>query len=473
MTKKEDIMKKNIVMNMIFYNKMKQVKDKFILLHPQKRMKEFDNNYWKLVYILQYKLFNEKKSHYKILVYSKYGAELHYNNLHRICGFQKTVFVQLMDFFDKQNVVKALRSENGGRSYSPGGGNYSSRATIYYIPLQLVLEMEKCDTNVGFTGECIEVTTNKNNLFFKKKEKKVEEQIEEKINIYGDDRKFITDWERIDMMRIENICYDEQMFLELAKTNHIYDPEGELQRCIESGKIGSVKLNHGRVFRYGWNRLKKCLRPSVLYEGEHVEQGFDFHCADFKMMAVLAWILKDKYNLKEKELDDFTNDVKGDFYQTFIEWAKIKYKIVLKREVVKESLLRFRNSTNASKRFKEEFMFERQFFEEKYPNLTKSLLYNYKEIQDKNCISVHCQNVEGYIVHELILPRLEGVVSKPFSMCDAIWIKESDINKANKVEKIALDQYDWLIKSLKYDSVYFEDQEEKKIFEQLKNILAA
>lgn len=463
-------MNKNIVLNKIFYNKMNQVKDKFVSIHPVKRMKEFDNNYWKLVYILQFKLFDQKKMHYKVMAHSKYGAELHYDNLYAVCGFQKKLFKDLLDFFDEQNAVKALRSENGGRSYTPGGGNYSARATIYYIPLQLVVEMEKCDTNLGYSGECIQITTNKNNLFFKEKEKKVE-QVEE-VNIYGDNRK-PTVWERIDMMRIENICYDEQMFLQIAKENNIYDPEGELQRCIESGKIGGVKLNHGRVFRYGWNRLKKCLRKAVLYQGEHVDQIYDFHCADFKMMAVLGWLLKDKYKLNEKELDDFTKDVESDFYQVFIDWALKKYKVVLDRDVVKDGLLRFRNSTNKAKQINEEFMYQRQFFNEKYPNLTNNLLYNYKEIQDKNCISVHCQNVEGYIVHELILPKLEDLLSDPFSMCDAIWVKISDLIKKNQVEKIINDQFNWLIRSLRERSISFDTDEDKQNFKQLVGILAA
>lgn len=464
MTRKEDIMTKKVVLNKVFYDKMKSVKDKFTLEHPQKRMKQFDNNYWKLVYILQRRLFDEKRSHYKVSVYSKYGAELQYKNLLHVSGFRQEVFRDLMDFFDDQNVVKALRSADGGRSYTPGGGKFTARATIYYIPLQIVMQMQKCDTNEGYAGECIEITTNKNNVFFKKKVKQVEVEKEEKVNIYGDE-KHITSWQRIDMMRIENICYDEEMFLQIARENKIADPEGELKKCKESGKIGGVTINHGRVFRYGWNRLKKCLRPSVLYEGEHVVQGFDFHCADFKMMAVLGWILKDKYNLKEEDLNNFTDDVRDNIYDVFIEWAKKKYKVILDKEVVKDGLLKFRNSTNEVKRFKEDFMFQRQFFEQKYPSLTKGLLYNYQQVEGKNCISVHCQNVEGFIVHELILPKLEDVVSNPFSMCDAIWMKESDANKASKVERIALEQYDWLIDSLKHNSVTEEE------FEQLKRII--
>ena len=456
-------------MNAIFYNKMKQVKDKFIAIHPQKRMKQFDNNYWKLVYILQYKLFNEKRSHYKVAAYSKYGAELHYDNLLHVSGFRGEMFKDLIDFFDEQNVVKALRSESGGRSYTPGGGNFSARATIYYIPLELVMEMQKCDTYEGYVGECIEISTNKNNAFFKEKVKQVEAKKSVKVNIYGDERT-TTNWQKIDMMRIESLYYDEEMFLQIARENRIYDPEGELKKCKESGKIGGVKLNHGRVFRYGWNRLKKCLRQAVLYEGEHVEQGFDFHCADFKMMAVVGWMLKDKYNIPEHELNDFTSDVRGNIYDLFIEWVKKKYKVTLDKDVVKDGLLRFRNSTNNAKRFKQEFLYQRKFFEEKYPNMTKSLLYNYKQVQDKNFISVHCQNVEGFIVHELILPKLEKVVSEPFSMCDAIWIKKSDLNKASEVERIALEQYDWLIDCLKYN-YGFESEEEVKVFEQLKNII--
>ena len=81
------------------------------------------------------------------------------------------------------------------------------------------------------------------------------------------------------------------------------------------------------------------------------------------------------------------------------------------------------------------------------------MLFKYKEVESedgiKNRISVDCQNVEGYIVHELILPKLEGVVSEPFSMCDAIWIKKSDIDKRDEVERLALEQYDLLIEDLK------------------------
>lgn len=471
MTKKENIAKKNIVLNALFYNKMKTVKDQFVKKNPQKRMKQFDNNYWKLVYILQFKLFDQKKKHYLIEAHSKYGAELHYNNLCKVSGFRREVFNQLIPFFDEQNVVKAVRNEKGGRSYSPGGGKFCSRATVYYIPLQLVIEMEKCDTNNGFTGECIEIETSKSNSFFNPLENKAEERIEE-VNIYNDNRK-PTVWERIDMMRIENICYDEQMFLQIAKENNIFDPEGELQRCIESGKIGGVKLSHGRVFRYGWNRLKKCLRKAVLYQGEHVDVAFDFHCADFKMMAVLGWILKDKYKLNEQELDDFTKDVEGDFYQLFIDWYNETYKVVLDRDVAKEGLLTFRNSTNKSKRLDEKFKQIRQFFKEKYPTIMEGMLFNYKEVEGKNCISVHCQNVEGYIVHELILPKLEDILSEPFSMCDAIWVKISDLNKSKMVEKIAMEQFNWLIRCLKDRNVYFEADEDKQNFKQLVEMLAA
>ena len=55
-------------------------------------------------------------------------------------------------------------------------------------------------------------------------------------------------------------------------------------------------------------------------------------------------------------------------------------------------------------------------------------------------------------------------------MCDAIWIKKSDINKVDEVERIALEQYDWLIDCLKYNYC-FDNEEQAEIFEQLKNII--
>ena len=449
MTKKDDVVKKNVVLNAIFYNKMKQVKDKFIVEHPVKRMKQFDNNYWKLIYILQFKLFDEKSKHILVEAYSKYGAEMKLNNLHAVCGFRKLIFLQLMKFFDEQDVVKAIRNKNNHKSYSSGSDNYCSRATVYYIPLQLVMQMQKCDTNNGCAGECIEVKTSKKNVFFNS----VEKEIDEKVNIYGDDKKQISDWQLIDRMRIENISYDEQMFLQIARENNITDPEGELKRCKDSGKIGGVKISHGRVFRYGWNRLKKCLRAAVLYQGEHVDVAFDFHCADFKMMAVIAWMKRKQYKLNKEQLERFTEDVRGDFYQLFIDWFKEHYSVVLDRDVAKDLLLTFRNSTNDSKMNSELFVQIRQFFKEKYSTIMQNMLFKYKEVESedgiKNRISVDCQNVEGYIVHELILPKLEGVVSEPFSMCDAIWIKKSDIDKRDEVERLALEQYDLFIEDLK------------------------
>lgn len=449
MTRKEDIVKKNIVLNIVFYNKMKQVKDKFTVEHEVKRMKQFDNNYWKLTYILQFKLFDQKQKHILVDGHSKYGAEIHYDNLHKVCGFRKEMFGDLIQFFDKQDVVKAVRNNKNHKSYSSGSDNYNSRATVYYIPLQIVLQMQKCDTNNGCTGECIEVETSKKNAFFNRDE----QEIDEKVNIYGDDKKQISDWQLIDKMRIENISYDEELFMQIARENNIADPEGELKRCKDSGKIGGVKISHGRVFRYGWNRLKKCLRAAVLYQGEHVDAAFDFHCADFKMMAVIAWMKRKQYKLDKDQLERFTEDVKGDFYQLFIDWVKEKYNVVLDRDVVKDGLLRFRNSTNEAKMNNEEFVYQRKFFKEKYPTIMQNMLFKYKEVEGeegkKNRISVDCQNVEGYIVHELILPKLEGVVSEPFSMCDAIWIKKSDIDKRDEVERLALEQYDLFIENLK------------------------
>lgn len=449
MTKKDDVVKKNVVLNKIFFEKMKQVKNKFIVEHEVKRMKQFDNNYWKLTYILQFKLFDQKNVHCLVDGHSKYGAEIKLNNLHAVCGFRKPTFLQLMKFFDEQDVVKAIRNKNNHKSYSSGSDNYCSRATVYYIPLQLVMQMQKCDTNNGCAGECIEVETSKKNVFFNRDE----QENDEKVNIYGDDKRQLTDWQLIDKMRIENLYYDEQMFLQIARENNIADPEGELERCKDSGKIGGVKISHGRVFRYGWNRLKKCLRKAVLYQGEHVDVAFDFHCADFKMMAVIAWMKKDYFKLNKEQLEQFTKDVKGDFYQLFIDWFNEHYSVVLDRDVAKDLLLTFRNSTNDSKKSSELFEQIRQFFKEKYPTIMQNMLFKYKEVEGKdgikNRISVDCQNVEGYIVHELILPKLEDVVCEPFSMCDAIWVKKSDIDKKEQVEHIALEQYDLFIESLK------------------------
>lgn len=483
MTKKENIIKKEILLNKVFYEKMKLVKDKFTQLYPQKRMRQFDNNYWKLAYILQYKLFNEKNVHYKVSAYSKYGAEIHYNNLHTVCGFRKDVFNLLIPFFEQENAVKALRNENGGRSYSRGSQKYSSRATVYYIPLQLVMQMEECDTNMGATGELMIVETNKNNVFFNKEARKQKTAdilpwVEEaKNNPYKDFKKYPTDWQMIDIMRIGDLEYDEEKFLRIAAEIGVENPVEYLRKCKESGKIGNIRLLHGRVFRYGWNHLKTELRKAIIYHGQHIVQGADFHCADFKMMAVIAWMRREDFKIKVDELERFTEAVKGDFYQSFIKWYKEKYKVELDRDVAKEGLLRFRNDTNSNKRNDERYKEIREYFEQYYPTITKGMLYSYREItvegQVKNCISTHCQNVEGYIIHERVLPIVEELVSEPFSMCDAIWIKESDFLKAPIIEGVFDRVFSDLIFDIRNKHTSFEDVYEENNYKTIKELLVA
>lgn len=505
MTKKEDLMRTNIVLNTIFYNKMKCIKDKFTTeKYSVKRMRQFDNNYWKLVYILQRRLFDEKKTPFKVEAHSKYGAELHYDNLLHITGFRGEVFKELMDFFDEQDVVKALRSENGGRSYTPGGGKYSAKATIYYIPLQIVVEMQKCDTNCGYAGECIEVEFSKKNVFFNKelreqKQRELEEQmlkdnkpvriingveiyhnqpllpwIEEEMNSpYKDFKKWPSDWEQIDIIRISDIEYDEEMFLQIAKKNNIQNPVEYLERCKSSAM--RTKLSHGRVVRYGWNHLKKYLREAVIYHGQQVDVGADYHNADFRMLVILAWMKRELYKINKKQLEDFEADVKFGIYKLMNQWTNYKYG----EDKVKELMLTFKNATNDSKRWFTDFrQSDLEAMKEiknellkHYPDLTKGLFMSYKEIKDegkvKNCLSVHCQNIEGYLMHQFVLPVLEEKFEDPFTMCDAVFIRKSLTTEKNKkyIESVLEEQFDNLIECVKHNN--FIDNEQREQFKHL------
>lgn len=501
MRKKEDIVTKYIVLNPVFYNIAKDLLDEYCILHPVKRRREFDNNYWSLINILYKVLYDKKPQKYNIVKnYSKYGEEIKLDNLHAISGMRKKeVFMPLMKFFEKKNFVIPIRNEKGNKNYTGGSEKYTSRATIYYIPLQLVLQMQKYEQEHGEAGECIEIEVSKKNVFYneearKQKQKQREERlkkehkpvrvingieiyhnqlllpwVEEAMNnSYKDFKKWPSDWQMIDIVRIGDLEYDEEQFLRIAAEIGVENPVEYLRKCKESGKIGNVRLLHGRVFRYGWNHLKTELRKAIIYHGQHIVPGADFHCADFKMMAVIAWMRREDFKIKVDELERFTEAVKGDFYQSFIDWYKEKYKVELDRDVAKEGLLRFRNDTNSNKKNDERYKQIREYFEQYYPTITKGMLYSYREITVeglvKNCISTHCQNVEGYIIHERVLPAIEDLVSEPFSMCDAIWIKESDLLKAPIIEDIFDHVFSDLIFDIKNKHTSFE-------FEQLKNII--
>lgn len=454
MRKKEDIVTKNIVINPVFYNAAKVVLDDYCSLYEVKRRREFDNNYWALVNILQFVLYKKKPQKYDVVKkYSKYGAEISLNELHKVSGMRKPVFLQLMNIFELRGLVVPIRNKNGEKSYTGGDDKFSARATIYYIPLQLVLQMEKYEAEHGEVGECIEIQTSKNNVFYNKKEKKSEVMnwVKDAINSpYKDFRKQNTDWEQIDMVRISDIDYDEEKFLQFADKEY-------LKRCRNS----KVERIHGRIVRYGWNHLKKCLRDAVLYHGEGVDIGADYHNADFRMLVILAWIWKDEYCLNEEEIERFNDDVKEGLYKKFNKETNEKHG----EEKIKQLLLTFKNATNECKR---NFAVKeiKELMQQHYPTIT-SMLMNYREIEGKNCLSVDCQNIEGYLMHQFVLPVLDKKFVDPFTMCDAVWIRKSLATDENKkyIENVFEQQFDSLVEAVKYNT--FANNEQRTIFKQL------
>ena len=464
MIKKEDIVTKNIVLNPVFYNAAKKVLDQYVCLHPVKRRREFDNNYWSLINILQHELYKTKEKPNGIEKYSKYGATIKLDNLHKVSGMRKgDVFLPLMKFFEEKGLVVPVRNENGNKSYSSGSDQYNSRSTVYYIPLQLVLEMEKYEADHGIFGECIEIEVSKKNIFYNKEIKKIDtvqiirpEILDEMNSPYKDFRKWPTDWEQIDIIRISDIDYDENKFMQIARENNIQNPVELLQRC--KGSAMKTKLSHGRVLRYGWNRLSKCLRAAVKYHGEEVAEGGDYHNADFRMLVVLAWMKRDLYNIDKQQIDQFEADVKAGIYKLMDQWTEYKYGV----DRVKELMLTFKNATNDSKRWFTQFKLSdveamreiKQRLIQHYPTITNMLL-NYREIATdkgvKNCLSVHCQHIEGHLMHQYVLSALEDKFVDPFTMCDAVWIRKSLATAKNidLIERVLEEQYDNLIEKAK------------------------
>lgn len=458
MRKKEDIVTKNIVLNSVFYNAAKVVLDEYVSLYVVKRRKEFDNNYWALINILQFVLYSKKSQKYDVVKkYSKYGAEISLTELHKVSGFRKDVFLQLMELFEQKNLVVPIRNQKGEKSYTGGSDKYNARATIYYIPLQLVLQMQKYEAEHGEVGECIEIQTSKNNVFYNKKKHQsgLLNWVEDAMNSpYKDFRKQNTDWEQIDMVRISDIDYDEEKFLQLADKEY-------LERCRKS----KVERIHGRIVRYGWNHLKKSLRSTVVYHGEGVDIGADYHNADFRMLVILAWLNKDQYMLNEEQLERFEVDVKEGLYKKFNRETKGKFG----DDKIKQLLLTFKNATNECKK---NFAVKqiKELMLKHYPTIT-NMLMNYKEVEGKNCLSVHCQLIEGYLMHQFVLPALDKKFVDPFTMCDAVWIRKSLATKENKeyIEGVFEEQFDSLVEAVKHDS--FIDNEQKRVFKQLKNII--
>ena len=99
----------------------------------------------------------------------------------------------------------------------------------------------------------------------------------------------------------------------------------------------------------------------------------------------------------------------------------------------------------------------------------------YKEItvegKKKNCFSVHCQNIEGYLMHELILARIDNKLVDPFTLCDAIYIRKSLATEENLkyIDRVANEEYRNLIENIKHNSFVFMDSEDERIYKNLIN----
>ena len=505
MRKKEDIVRKNIVLNSVFYNVAKDLLEEYCTLHVVTRRKEFDNNYWSLINILQKVLFEKKPEKYDVVKnYSKYGEEIQFQNLYSISGFKKDKLKEIMDFFEQKNFIVPIRNAKGGKNYTGGSEQYTARATIYYIPLQLVLQMQKYEAEHGEAGEWIEIEVSKNNIFYNKeareqKRKQKEEQmkrdnkpvriingveiyhnqpilpwIEEELNSpYKDFKKWPSDWEQIDIIRISDIDFDEEKFFQIAMQNGIENPVQLLERYRSSAM--KTKLSHGRVVRYGWNHLKKCFRDAVVYHGEGVDVGADYHNADFRMLVILAWMKREQYKIQKKQLEAFEADVKYGIYKLMDEWTEYKYG----PDRIKQLLLTFKNATNDSKKWFTEFRQSdleamkaiKLKLIEHYPTLTKGMLLNYREVTTedrvKNCLSVHCEHIEGYLMHQFVLPALDKKFVDPFTMCDAVWIRKSLATDENKryIECVFEEQFDNLVEAVKHNT--FTNKEQKNYFKYL------
>lgn len=211
-----------------------------------------------------------------------------------------------------------------------------------------------------------------------------------------------------------------------------------------SEKNNPVKYSSGRLY-HAFHRSSRTFRKYLEYNGSLLVEAMDIHNAYFLLLSKIFHVTDrvGGFQIDQEELIRYDQLVRaGHLYEDVMLFEECP-----SRDQIKERLNAFKNDTNTWMTHYPEY----NYFMDRFPSILHALqeypTYKKNDGSNSKFVQMDLSFIETYLISSVCM-ELVGLGVTPFSLHDAIYVSQSDLNRLQEkdidINNIFWDKFDSL-----------------------------